>query len=111
MSYDVGLKQVTVNHHGTTTTSKESIFCYLDRQLRERHIDTEGLPFDFNGGYAGYLGYELKADCGANDAHRSPTADAAFIFADRLIAFDHEEEIAYLVCLDDEITRPAPGNG
>ncbi len=102
VSYDLASKQVTVKHRGNTSTHEESIFSYLDRQLRERHIDTEGLPFDFNGGYAGYLGYELKADCGANAAHQSPTADAAFIFADRLIAFDHEEDIVYLVCLDDE---------
>ena len=102
VSYDLASKQVKVTHRGKTSTYEESIFSYLDRQLRERHIDTEGLPFDFNGGYAGYLGYELKADCGANAAHKSPTADAAFVFADRLIAFDHEEDIAYLVCLDDE---------
>ena len=102
VSYDLAAKRVKVNHRGKTSTFAESIFSYLDRQLLERHIDTEGLPFDFNGGYAGYLGYELKADCGANAAHRSPTADAAFVFADRLIAFDHEEDIAYLVCLDDE---------
>ena len=102
VSYDLASKRVTVTHRGNLSTCEESIFSYLDRQLRERHIDTEGLPFDFNGGYAGYLGYELKADCGANAAHRSPTADAAFVFADRLIAFDHEEDIAYLVCLDDE---------
>ena len=102
VSYDLRSKQVTVKHRGNNSTYAESIFSYLDRQLRERHIDTEGLPFDFNGGYAGYLGYELKADCGANAAHKSPTADAAFVFADRLIAFDHEEDIAYLVCIDDE---------
>jgi para-aminobenzoate synthetase len=102
ITYNLPSKKVKVTHRGRTTTHDESIFCYLDRQLRERHIETEGLPFDFNGGYAGYLGYELKADCSAAAAHVSPTADAAFVFADRLIAFDHEENVAYLVCLDDE---------
>lgn len=102
VTYDLPSKKVKVTRHGRTTTYDESIFCYLDRQLRERHIETEGLPFDFNCGYAGYLGYELKADCGANAAHISPTADAAFVFSDRLIAFDHEEDVVYLVCIDDE---------
>ena len=102
ISYDLASKQVSVTHRGGTTTHPESIFAFLDRQLRERHVETEGLPFDFNGGYVGYLGYELKAECGANAAHAAPTPDAAFVFADRLIAFDHEENVVYLVCLDDE---------
>jgi len=101
VTYDLPNKKVTVQSQGNYNTYNESIFTYLDRALRERHATTEGLPFDFNLGYAGYLGYELKADCGADDAHKSNTADAAFIFADRIIAFDHEQEIAYLVCLDD----------
>lgn len=102
VKYDLPKKKITVQHHDRTDVYNESIFSYLDRAIRERHTVTEGLPFDFNCGYAGYLGYELKADCGANEAHPSPTPDAAFVFADRLIAFDHEEDITYLVCLDDE---------
>ncbi len=101
VSYDVTTRKVTVTHGQKIETHEESIFDYLSRMLVERHVRTEGLPFEFNGGYAGYLGYELKADCGAKAAHQSPTPDASFVFADRLIAFDHEEDVAYLVCLDD----------
>ena len=102
ITYDLPSRTVAVTHRGGVTTHSETIFGYLDRQLRERRIETEGLPFDFNGGFVGYLGYELKADCGASAAHVSPTPDAAFVFADRLIAFDHEEDVIYLVCVDDE---------
>lgn len=101
ISYDLPNKLVTVEGHGECKEYNESIFTYLDRTLKERHTIVEGLPFDFNLGYVGYLGYELKADCGADEAHHSPTPDAGFIFADRMVAFDHEENIAYLVCLDD----------
>nr|WP_275265886.1 aminodeoxychorismate synthase component I [Gloeothece citriformis] len=101
VSYDVSTKTVTVNHHGQVTEYKETIFDYLDRNLRERYVPTEGMPFDFNLGYAGYLGYELKADCGGDLAHKADTADAQFVFADRLIIFDHEENVIYLACLDD----------
>jgi len=102
VSYDLPSKKVSVTRKGQVETYNESIITYLDRTLRERHTIVEGLPFDFNLGYAGYFGYELKADCGADAAHKSPTPDAAFVFADRIIAYDHEEDIAYLVCLDDE---------
>jgi para-aminobenzoate synthetase len=60
-----------------------------------------GLPFDFDCGFAGYLGYELKADCDGAAAHRAETPDAAFILADRLIVFDHQERHAHLLALDD----------
>ena len=53
-------------------------------QIRARRATTSGdLPFDFNGGYVGYLGYELKAECGGDAAHASDAPDAAFVFADR----------------------------
>ena len=60
-------------------------------------------PFDFNCGFVGYFGYELKADCEGDAAHRSPMPDAAFVFADRLIAFDHLEQRTYVLC----VTEPA----
>jgi para-aminobenzoate synthetase len=65
-----------------------------------RH-DSGELPFDFNCGFVGYFGYELKADCDGDPAHRSTLPDAAFVFADRLIAFDHVEKATYLLCLTD----------
>jgi len=59
------------------------------------------LPFDFDCGFVGYFGYELKADCGGDPAHRSDMPDAAFVFADRLIAFDHVNGRTYLLCLHE----------
>jgi para-aminobenzoate synthetase len=60
-----------------------------------------GLPFEFDCGFVGYLGYELKADCGGTPAHSSPHPDAALVFADRLVAFDHERGHTYLLCLGE----------
>ena len=67
---------------------------------RLRHL-SDDLPFDFNCGFVGYFGYELKADCEGNDAHRSSMPDAAFVFADRLIAFDHLEQCTYVLCVTE----------
>lgn len=44
------------------------------------------LPFDFWGGCTGYLGYELKAECGGSCRHAARTPDAAVFLADRRAA-------------------------
>jgi para-aminobenzoate synthetase len=99
IAYDVSDGEVRVERGGEVERHPESIFDYLSREMRRlRHVSDE-LPFDFNCGFVGYFGYELKADCGGSGAHRSAQPDAAFVFADRLIAFDHVEECTYVVCL------------
>jgi len=78
----------------------DSIFDYLDRrssELRPAHVPD--LPFEFDCGFVGYLGYELKAECGYASPRRSEHPDASFILADRLIAFDHEAGCTYLLAL------------
>jgi para-aminobenzoate synthetase len=78
----------------------ESIFDFLSRRTTElRPATLPDLPFEFNCGFVGYLGYELKAECGFGPGHPSDHPDAAFILADRLIAFDHEQQQTYLLCL------------
>ena len=78
-------------------------------------INEEGnavtLPFDFVGGFVGYFGYEMKEETmpprkpdEARGHHfRIPSAgstpDAAFIYADRLVVFDHLDKSIYLTCL------------
>ena len=103
--YDVASKEVTVVHEQETETHNESIFDFLERSIR-RYAPraTPQLPFSFNSGFVGYFGYELKADCGGAYVHRSSMPDAAFQLADRMIAFDHHERAAYLLCLVDTKT-------
>jgi para-aminobenzoate synthetase len=80
--------------------AKESIFNYLDRRTAElRPTDLPDLPFEFDCGFVGYLGYELKAECGYASPHTSEHPDACFLLADRVIAFDHEAHCTYLLCL------------
>jgi para-aminobenzoate synthetase len=115
ITYDVDAGQVRVERGGEVEFHKESIFDYLAREQRrqgEVASGTQGagrigadLPFDFDCGFAGYLGYELKADCDGAATHRSELPDAAFIQADRLIAFDHHQRHTYLLALT---TPPNP---
>lgn len=84
-----------------STSHRESVFAYLQRELRRRVIDAPPLPFDFVGGYVGYFGYELKADCGSPNRHTAATPDAMWLFADRFIVVDHQDNRTYLVALQD----------
>jgi para-aminobenzoate synthetase len=80
----------------------ESIFDYLARRATElRPAELPDLPFEFDCGFVGYLGYELKAECGYASTYASEHPDAAFLLADRVIAFDHEEHCTYLLCLHE----------
>jgi para-aminobenzoate synthetase len=102
VTYDVASGEVTVAGAGGVETRQETIFDFLRReQERLRALAPPDLPFDFACGFAGYLGYELKADCGGDAAHDSPLPDAAFVLADRMLAFDHREGHTYLLCLTD----------
>ena len=102
VSYDVELEEVRVERRGGVEVRAESIFEYLDRELARLCRPSADLPFDFSCGFAGYLGYELKAECDGTAAHRASTPDAAFVLADRLIAFDHQEGHTYLLALVPE---------
>ena len=100
VTYDVTEATVTVERRGERRRVQAGFFDYLDGQLRARRTATPaGLPFEFNLGYVGCLGYELKAQTGAHAAHRAETPDAALLFADRMLAIDHREGTCYLLAL------------
>lgn len=60
---------------------------HLEAQLEQWHVAAKPgeLPFDFTGGFVGYMGYEMKAECGAANSHASPDPDAAMFFTDRSV--------------------------
>ncbi|PXX60445.1 para-aminobenzoate synthetase [Nocardia tenerifensis] len=100
--YRVGTGEVTVeSSDGNRRLVAGGVLDYLAAQLRLRELETPDLPFDFAGGYVGYLGYEIKADCGGQTVHRAPTPDAQWIFADRIVVVDHVAGRTYLLSLTD----------
>ncbi|MDX6636056.1 MAG: para-aminobenzoate synthetase [Solirubrobacterales bacterium] len=75
----------------------------LQSRLDElRPAKLSDLPFEFDCGFVGYFGYELKSECGFESPHSSPHPDAGLIFSDRLVAFDRQEGATYLLCLHKE---------
>jgi para-aminobenzoate synthetase len=106
--YDVETRTLAVEHASGQEARTVSVLDYCRDRLARLRTDVPELPFDFTCGFAGYLGYELKAECGARPVHASPLPDAALVLCDRLIAFDHGERHVYLLALADASgTEPA----
>lgn len=101
LTYRTGSGEVTVRDAGGIHTESGTIFDVLEGRLSQRRTPAANLPFDLAGGYVGYFGYELKAECGATARHEAETPDAAWIFADRIVAIDHLEGLTYLVSVHD----------
>ena len=99
--YDVEKRTLVVDRASGRELRTVSVLDYCRDQLARLRTDAPELPFDFTCGFAGYLGYELKAECGARPAHASPLPDAGLVLCDRLIAFDHAERHVYLLALAD----------
>ena len=100
LTYRVGDPGVRVRAaDGTQHQEAGSVFDALDR--RTPPPVPSALPFDFTGGYVGYFGYELKADCGGAAAHTASTPDAVWMRCDRFVAVDHRLGRTHVVCADD----------
>jgi para-aminobenzoate synthetase len=78
---------VSEDAEGRISTQQSHFWEFLEagvsqyRMTRDSRVDL--LPFDFWGGYVGYLGYELKAECGSPNRQRSTMPDAALFLCDR----------------------------
>jgi para-aminobenzoate synthetase len=105
LEYDVEDGIVTHHEASGTHTEHGSIFGVVDREQQARLIEPPAeIALGLLGGYVGYLGYECKADCGSPNVHRSDVPDAVFMFANRIVAIDHERHRTHLlaVCEGDE---------
>jgi para-aminobenzoate synthetase len=98
---DVWQGTVTAHVQGRSEMRHGGFFDWLDADLRSFRVEVPELPFDFAPGWVGYLGYELKAECGGMLAHRSEHPDAVLVFADRTLAVDHATGTTYLLALTD----------
>lgn len=88
---------------GTSTTilAYESVFDFL-RAEQAQSIDSDTPELGFSLGWVGWLGYELHEvtlNAGLGRSSRYP--DAAFMFADRAIVFDHTSHTVRLVALGE----------
>jgi para-aminobenzoate synthetase len=87
---------------GTLARFPQSIFDYLGRRTAERAVTPVVNGCDFALGYVGYLGYEMKAECGGDAVHQSDLPDAGFVFCDRAVVIDHKLGETWLLALADQ---------
>jgi para-aminobenzoate synthetase len=99
---DVPAGTVSVTSGTVTTVETSGFFDWLDRDLRSLDVQTPALPFEFALGWVGYLGYELKAECGGTAAHTAHDPDAVTVFADRALVLDHRTGTAHLLALAED---------
>ena len=78
------------------------IFDFL-KENRKSWTYNEALPFDFQLGYIGYLGYELKKDTeNVTNKFSYDFPDAYFKYCDRALVYDHKEEKLYILSMADD---------
>ena len=83
-------------------TINGSIFDFINFYINENAINFDTrLPFDFQGGFVGYFGYELKEELLEVESYHSRQPDAEFLFLNRYLVIDHKENNLYLVYLTD----------
>jgi para-aminobenzoate synthetase len=107
LSHDVAARRLTLSRSGQRDAHDGGLLDWLDSALAELTVEGDAAPCSFTGGYIGYLGYEMKAECGSANAHASALPDAMLLFADRLIAYDHDADEAIVICLVDRDGREA----
>ncbi|MGV9270971.1 aminodeoxychorismate synthase component I [Kitasatospora sp. NPDC003701] len=99
---DVFAGTVTVTSADATRIVHTAFLDWLERDLRDLRVELPELPFDFALGWVGCLGYELKAECDGERAHRSADPDAAMVFTDRALVLDHRTGTSYLLALAED---------
>lgn len=100
LRYRSNPRELQVQRRGGTDESTRSVFDHLEEQLSLPRPSAPDLPFDFTGGFVGYFGYGLKGELSGETDPAHDTPDAAWILADRFIAFDHADRMAWIVCVD-----------
>ena len=99
--YYVHNGRLTIERDGIQELTSEELFPYIKERLAGRRITGPELPFDFDGGFVGYFGYELKAICGARSARKTSHPDCYAMLTTRFVALDHLSGEMYLVFIGE----------
>ncbi|MGV8876151.1 MAG: anthranilate synthase component I family protein [Rhodoglobus sp.] len=83
-----------------STDLAEPVFDWMHRELVTTNVDVSDAPDGFTLGWVGWLGYELRGETmGVEVAVHPSSADAAWLWVDRMIVYDHEANSLSVVAL------------
>jgi para-aminobenzoate synthetase len=109
--------------HVTELPNSDTFFRYIANIMHHCTVSKENIDFinargqnnelPFFGGLVGYVGYEMKAESLKLSEHQRKfniessenLPDSCFLFADRLLAFDHQLRKVYAIGLFDELNN------
>jgi len=103
IEYDVEAGEAQVRRARRDTVEHKAFFDLLDREVAKHAVQPPAeLDRGLIGGFVGYLGYELKAECGSPNVHRSDLPDALLMLANRVVAVDHVRRRTYVCAVGRE---------
>jgi para-aminobenzoate synthetase len=103
IEYDVEAGEARIERARRGTVEHKALFDLLDREVAKHAVEPPPeLERGLIGGFVGYLGYELKAECGSPNVHRSDMPDALLMLANRVVAVDHVRRRTYVCAVGRE---------
>ncbi len=100
VSYDTVTNTITKKKGEEEEKLQMSLFDFLQMELQRYAVPAQDYPCQFYCGFVGYFGYEMFQETLSLKAlHQSPYPDAQFLFLDRAVVFDHQENKYYLLAL------------
>lgn len=83
---------------------QQDLFSFLQHEIKRHAVRDTDCPFDFHGGFIGYIGYECYGRCTPIETRQvNDYPDAQFLMVDRFIVFDHIDNTVYIACLDHNV--------
>ncbi|WWO97659.1 MAG: aminodeoxychorismate synthase component I [Candidatus Dasytiphilus stammeri] len=89
-----------LDHSHKIKNSGANLVAFLDQELQSVIVDSnDEVPFEFRGGYIGFMTYEMKSVFTGIASYQNNIPDAIWMRVEQFIAFDHTTGLIWLVAL------------
>jgi len=101
ISYDTNRNELSILDGAKTRRENTSVFSFLENEVCGKRFSDNPPPCPFAGGYVGWLGFEMRNECGFPAKTASALPDAVLLKADHFIAVDHVNRRTYVVAASE----------